>query len=145
VAKKRVPPARLRWAARNRTIGVTVPLEVYEHLLAMRVRSGKSFGRLFKESLGILERDLEGARQQGVKSGLAEGQKAGYRTGYDAGYGGGYDEAESEFKILFTCPKCGASAVLRPGTETTSAMLKTLVTAGWTHSECIQQQDAQQE
>jgi hypothetical protein len=149
MTKKHVPPARMRWAARNRTIGVTVPLEVYDHLLKVRARYDKSFGRLFKEALDVLERDLEGARLQGQNSGIEKGQRAGYKAGHEAGhgvgYGAGYQQAESEFKVMFTCPKCGTSTPLHPGTETTDAMLKTLAAAGWAHGECIDRHDDEEE
>jgi hypothetical protein len=133
--KRHVPPARQRWAARNRTIGVTVTLEDYEHLRKMRARYNKSFGRIFKEALEVLERDLEGARLQGEKSGFDAGQAAGDKSGYEGGYEDGYHEAKREWALTVKCPGCGETRVIEPGSITGDYLGEQLLALGW-HAGC---------
>ena len=133
--KRHVPPARQRWAARNRTIGVTVSLEDYEHLRKMRARYNKSFGRLVKEALDVLERDLERARLQGEKSGFDAGQEAGDKSGYEAGYEAGHHQAKGDWALTVTCPTCGETRVIEPGSVTGDYLGEHLLALGW-HAGC---------
>jgi hypothetical protein len=133
--KRHVPPARQRWAARHRTIGVTVSLEDYEHLRKMRARHNMSFGRLFKEALDVLERDLESARLQGEKSGFDAGQEAGEKSGYEAGYEAGHHQAKGDWTLTVTCPGCGETRVIEPGSVTGDYLGEQLLVLGW-HAAC---------
>lgn len=137
--KRHVPPARQRWAARHRTIGVTVSLEDHEHLRKMRARYNKSFGRLFKEALEVLERDLEAARLQGEKSGFDAGQEEGDRSGYESGYEAGYHEAKGEWALTVTCPGCGETRVIEPGSGTGDYLGAHLLALGW-HAGCTKKE-----
>lgn len=133
--KRHVPPARQRWAARHRTIGVTVSLEDYEHLRKMRARHNKSFGLLFMEALDVLERDLESARLEGEKSGFDAGQEAGEKSGYEAGYEAGHHQAKGDWTLTVTCPGCGETRVIEPGSVTGDYLGEQLLVLGW-HAAC---------
>jgi hypothetical protein len=114
---------------------VTVSLDDYEHLRKVRARYNKSFGRLVKEALDVLERDLEDARLQGEKSGFEAGQEVGDKSGYEAGYEAGYHQAKGEWALTVTCPRCGEIRVIEPGSITGDFLGEQLFAAGW-HAAC---------
>ena len=53
--KRRVPPSRARYEQRNPTVSIRVSREMYDRLKALKERSGKSFGDILREALGVQE------------------------------------------------------------------------------------------
>jgi hypothetical protein len=65
---KHQPPSRGRYAAAHPTIGVHCDRETYDALIALRERSGLSFGHLVRRALGAVAQDvaaIEAARARG--------------------------------------------------------------------------------
>jgi hypothetical protein len=55
------PPSRRRYAAAHPTVGVHCDWETYDALIALRERSGLSFGQLVRQALGAVAMDIETA------------------------------------------------------------------------------------
>jgi hypothetical protein len=131
--KKQQPPSRMRWASLHRSIGVCVDLPTYDRLMAMRVQSGLSFGMLFKQAMGVIEKNIGLAWKLGEAAGFARGRKLGTAEGEEIGYA----KAAKDYRLTFDCSICGEAIEVRFGEEAARAAVAAL--AGWRHTACDDQ------
>ncbi len=86
---KHRPPSRVKYDEAHPVIAVHLDRETYDAALKLRETTGKSFGQLVRESLGLVvgeyatiqtRADSEGF-QRGLEQGRAEGRPEGYVEG----------------------------------------------------------------
>jgi hypothetical protein len=139
-SRRHVPPSRLRYEATHPTVAVHCDPETKARLVALQEATGLSLGALVKQALGLLERDVDAARQIG----LAEGRRVGVAEGLIAGRAEGrklgFAEAAARYGVRFPCAVCGGLISIRVGSDAAKFMVKALVDAGWGHAECIDKQ-----
>ena len=68
------PPSRIRYNQANPVIGVRVDRPTYTRLLALRETTGLSFGALFKDALGAIEKDVNQIRRRAREEGKVIGE-----------------------------------------------------------------------
>jgi hypothetical protein len=128
----RQPPSRARYAAAHPTIGIHVDRATYDRLLALRDQSGLSFAQLILRTLGEVEFDVHTARRLGKEEGLTEGMD----TGLANGRVDGYADAVGEFRVTYSCAKCGVELVVRAGSPAAKAATGWLLEKRWGHRDC---------
>jgi predicted DNA-binding protein len=120
-AGKHHPPSRRRYAAAHPTIGVHCDQETYARLSALRQRSGRSFGRLVRQSLGAVERDIAE-----VEAREAAARQRGRREGYR--------QAKALYCLTATCYLCGEPMEIRAGSEMAADAVRAV--SDWGHGPC---------
>jgi hypothetical protein len=120
-APKHQPPSRRRYAAAHPTIGVHCDRETYDALIALRERSGRSFGQLVRQGLGAVERDIAE-----VEAREAAARERGRREGYR--------QARSRYCLTAHCSACGRAIEIEAGTEMARAAIRAV--APWRHVDC---------
>jgi Ribbon-helix-helix protein, copG family len=128
VAKRHQPPSRLRYEAANPVIGVRLDRATYERLLKLREETGLSFGALFRDALGVVEKDVEVIRQHARAEGVEIGRKIGRNEGYK--------EAVAKYGIMYLCSDCGEEIKLLAGSKSAAAASEALTELGWGHASC---------
>jgi hypothetical protein len=118
------PPSRARYAAQHPTIGVHCDRETYQRLVALRERSGMSFGQLIKQGLGVAEKDIETVRARGYEEGLQTGRRA------------GYTHARSLYRLTYACSRCQGPIAIEAGSEEAKIATAALTARGWQHVQC---------
>jgi hypothetical protein len=138
--RRHVPPSRLRYEAAHPTVAVHCALETKARLIALRDATGLSLGELVKQALGLLERDVESARQEGFNKGLVEGRRAGREEGRTAGVAegrkAGFAEAVHRYRITYPCSRCGKLIAVDVGSVDAKAARQALIDARWRHGKC---------
>lgn len=129
------PPSRIRYNEANPVIGVRVDRATYTRLLALRAKTGLSFGALFKDALGVVEKDVDQIRSRAREEGKVVGRKIGHNEGYK--------EAEARYRVTFQCPECDAEIPIIAGSETAAALSEALTERGWRHVSCPARQQRQ--
>ena len=109
------PPSRRRYAATHPTIGVHCDRETYDALMALRERSGLSFGQLVRQALGALEMDIE--------------------TVEDVATVVGYEQAAAQYRLRAPCSICGKPMDILAGSGMAAEAIRALRT--WGHVPCI--------
>jgi hypothetical protein len=84
-----------------------------ERLLALREKTGLSFGQLVLVSLGEVELKVDSAVRAGRSAGYREGQTAGRKEGYKAGYAA----AVQRYRLIAYCGRCGNNLVIEAGSQ----------------------------
>jgi hypothetical protein len=123
-SRRRQPPSRARYAARHPTIGVHCDLETYQRAAALRERSGLSFGQLFKQELGLAEKDTKRARALGYAEGLEAGRRAGYA------------EARNLYRLTYPCFVCRRPMEVSVDSEEAKIAVAAITARGWGHDKC---------
>jgi hypothetical protein len=109
---KHQPPSRRRYAAAHPTIGVHCDRKTYDALIALRERSGLSFGQLFRQALGVVTKDVEAAR------------------------GRGYREAKARYCLTTPCSGCGKPMEILAGSKMAERAVRGV--RRWRHHKCIE-------
>jgi len=122
------PPSRIRYNEANPVIGVRVDLPTYTRLLALRTTTGLSFGALFKDALGAVEKDVDQIRSRAREEGKVVGRKIGYNEGYKA--------ALAKHGITYACSECEDAIMLVAGSPSAAAASAALEDRGWGHASC---------
>ncbi len=124
-AKRNPPPSRARYAAQHPTVGVHCDWETYQRLVALRERSGLSFGQLVKQTLGVAEKDLDTIRTRAYAEGLEAGRRA------------GWTHARSLYRLTYACSICQVPMDIQVGSEDAKVAVAAVVEEGWAHAECL--------
>jgi Ribbon-helix-helix protein, copG family len=139
-ARRHVPPSRLRYEATHPTVAVHCDVETKARLVALREATGLSLGELVKQALGLLERDVDVARQIGLADGRAEGRSLGVEEGHVVGEAEGYNlgfaEADARYRVCYPCAVCGSLISILVDSAEAKVMVKALVDARWAHAAC---------
>jgi len=130
--RRHEPPSRIRYNEANPVIGVRVDRATYSRLLGLRATTGLSFGALFKDALGAVEKDVDQIRSRARDEGRVVGRKIGRNEGYKAGY----TEAEAEYRVTFQCSGCDAKIPILAGSKMAAALTEALTERGWRHTSC---------
>lgn len=124
IAKRKVPPSRVRYEQSHPTVSCRVSKEMYDRLTLAKQAEGKSFAAILKLGLGIIE---EGVKKQ------VEVRKKGWNEGYKKGYA----DAMNRYKVTYHCAKCGQLMEVQHPNEK-QAIDEYMKEKGWFHSECPQ-------
>ncbi len=135
-ARRHVPLSRLRYEAKHPTVAVHCDLETKARLVALREATGLSLGALVKQALGLLERDVDVARQIGLAEGRSLGVEEGHFVGKAEGYNLGFAEADARYRVRYPCALCGSLISILVDSAEAKLMVKALVDARWAHAEC---------
>ncbi len=127
-AKRHQPPSRLRYEAANPVIGVRLDRATYERVLKLREATGLSFGALFRDALGVVEKDAEVICQH------ARGE--GVEIGRNIGRNEGYKEALAKYRIVYVCSDCEEEIPVLAGSKSAAAACDALTELGWGHASC---------
>jgi hypothetical protein len=111
---KRQPPSRRRYVAAHPTIGVHCDRETYDALIALRERSGLSFGELVRQALGAVEMDVASVEEVGRAR--------------------GYRQAKARYCLTAPCSRCGQPIEIRAGSEMADAAVRAV--SDWEHTQC---------
>lgn len=109
--KRRPPPSKARYDAKNPTIAARVPAAVKAELERMREATGKSWGDVLREAVGV----------QGASAGEA------FQKGFEAG--------RKRYGVQYGCAVCG-KAILVETAEEKAAAAALMRGAGWGHERC---------
>lgn len=90
----------------------------------LAAKTGKSFGQLLRENLGIAERD-EGATYHRA-----------WNEGYEAGHSDGVSESKKKFAIYYRCNVCDETLLVVPKGPEHQAIVNTLYSERWGHVKC---------
>jgi hypothetical protein len=114
---KHKPPSRIRYEESHPVVSFRVKEDLYQQLVELLAKSGKSIGDFFKEALGV--------------------QRADTRKIYRRGYEKGYDEAGKLYRVTYRCSVCrGILEVTH--TEEKEAVRQYLEEHSWGHASCHQ-------
>jgi hypothetical protein len=114
-AAKHQPPSRRRYAAAHPTIGVhCVDRKEYDELIALRERSGLSFGQLVRQALGAMAMDVA--------------------TVEEVGRARGWRDAKALYCLTTPCRRCGQLMEIRPGSEMAEEAVRAV--SDWEHTQC---------
>jgi hypothetical protein len=101
---KHQPPSRRRYAAAHPTNGVHCDRETRDALIALRERSGLSFGQLVRQALGAVEMDIDTFEEEARVA--------------------GYGQAKARYCLTTPCIICGQPIEIRAGSEMADAAVR---------------------
>ena len=130
------PPSRIRYNQANPVIGVRVDRATYTRALAVRATTGISFGAVFKDHLGVVEKNIEQIRSRARMEGKAIAMKIGRREGYN--------EALAKHGITYACSECEEAIMLAAGSPAAGVASAALEDRGWGHASCHRRARAEQ-
>ncbi len=124
---RRKAPSRVRYEQEHPTVSVRVDRKLYERLVAIRDKEGKSFGDVLREAIGIQERTSGRAYNRGFSEGYSQGQRDGHRKGYA--------DAKQTYVVRYRCNLCDEWIEL--SSEKGKAVARECMEErGWGHSRC---------
>jgi len=119
---RRPPPARARYAERHPAITVHLPdRETHARLIELRDRTGLSLGQLVRQTLGVVEKDIEDV----------------YCHAWEEGEREGWSQAEAHYRLAVACTVCHEPLEVTSGSPAAQAAASAL--AGWRHARCHEQ------
>ena len=120
VKATRKPPARVRYEKSHPTVSFRLSTDEHE-LLKQRLEDlgGISFAEYIKQSLGLIQPDIEEIKEQ---------------AGHE-----GYDQATEDCQIWYYCAVCGKRINMEPDSDSHKAMIGFMNDHGWGHASCHRQ------
>ena len=111
------PPARIRYEQSHPTVSFRLPIDTY-NLLKQRLEDlgGVSFADFVKESLGLIQPDIEEIKE--------------------TAWSEGYNQAEKDYQIWYYCAVCRKRIDMSPNGNDHKAMIGYMKERGWAHASC---------
>jgi len=121
--KSKRTPARIRYDEEHPTASFRIDRELYEQLMTVKEKEGKSIADVLRIGVGILT--VKVREESEIKE-----------EAYVKGYHSGYKKAESLYKITLRCYICKETTDIKDET-TKKAVKRYLEEEGWAHQDCI--------
>ena len=114
------PPARVRYEKSHPTVSFRLSTDEHE-LLKQRLEDlgGISFAEFIKQSLGLIQPDIEEIKDQ---------------AGHE-----GYDQATEDCQIWYYCAVCGKRIDMSPNSDSHKGIIGYMKEHGWGHTICHRQ------
>ena len=111
------PPARIRYEQSHPTVSCRLDKDTHD-LLQQRLEDlgGVSFADFVKQSLGLIQPDIDEIKQEA--------------------YNEGYDEAKEDYQIWYFCAVCGDQIDMSPNGNDHEAMIGYMGEHGRGHPSC---------
>lgn len=111
------PPSQIRYEESHPVVSVRVSEELKARLDEVRQLSGKSFGDILREVVGV----------QDESAGAA----------YDQGWNEAWHQAYTTYAVSYPCFVCGKTIVVQTDAEK-KALAQYMRQHGWGHASCVQ-------
>jgi len=123
IKKQERTPSQIKYDEEHPTVSFRIDQKLYDQLITVKEKEGKSTVDVLKVGLGILT----------VK---VKDESAIKEAAYEQGYADGFVEAEDMFKITFQCPGC--KEIIDVTDESVKKDVRRyLKEAGWGHEDCV--------
>ena len=124
VKKQKRTLSQIKYDEEHPTVSFRIDKELYDLLMRIKEKEGKSIADVLRIGAGILKVKIE--EESKIK-----------KAAYDEGFRTGYKQAEDKYKITFPCHVCKQPIVIsiQSGKK---EITRYLIQSQWGHSECIQ-------